>query len=197
MMSKSKKSAANFKNSEMNFTNMIPTEAIGIIMDKYGDEVKRLVYTYVKSYADTEDVTQEIFVTVYRKLSSFQGNSSFRTWLYAIAINKCKDHLKSWQYRNKKLKEKLLRANKINLTGTDSPEVQLLKQNETNQLFNQIMALSVKYREVIILFYFRDLSTKEISNILNVKEATVRTRLSRGRESLKKLLLEERGGTFG
>lgn len=176
---------------------MHPEQAIEVIMDTYGDEIKRLVYTYVKTTADTDDVSQEVFVTVYRKLHTFRKNSSLKSWIYSIAINKCKDHLRSWTNRNRKITDKLKQAVRSNKRTSSSPEQDLLRESESNELIQQIMELSVKYREAIILFYFKDFSIKEIGDMLHTNDATIRTRLFRGREQLKEILSAKRGETIG
>ncbi|SHG49631.1 sigma-70 family RNA polymerase sigma factor [Ornithinibacillus halophilus] len=193
-MGRSKSFHSPYEIDDLYVLQMNPEEAIETIMDAYGDEIKRLVFTYMNNSADTDDVTQEVFVTVYQKLNTFQGKSSLKSWIYSIAINKCKDHLRSWQSRNKRLKEKLMQSAQPGEQDVDTPEEQTIKQSESSKLLKQVMELPVRYREVIILFYFKELSTKEISNVLNTKEATVRTRLNRGREKLKKCLSNEEGG---
>ena len=167
-----------------------PARAIEKIMDDYGDGVKRLVYTYVKNEADTDDVTQEVFLTIYQKLDSYKGESSFKSWLYAIAINESKDHLRSWKYRSERLIEKLKETSHTwgAYHERENPLNHILKQSESEELFSELMNLSLKYREVLILYYFKELSTKEIAYALNLKEATIRTRLSRGREKLKSIV---------
>ncbi|MFC4558300.1 sigma-70 family RNA polymerase sigma factor [Virgibacillus kekensis] len=182
---------------EQEILNTAPTRAIEKIMDLYGDEIKRLIYTYVKNTADTDDVTQEVFVTVYKKLDTFKGQSSLRSWIYSIAINKAKDHLRSWQSRNKRLKDRLIQSARVKKDTSDSPEDHTLKQSEFSSLLNQVMGLPIKYREVIVLHYFKELSTKEIADALSMKEVSVRTRLKRGRDKLKQLLSAERGVTNG
>lgn len=166
-------------------------KGIEYIMDTYGNEIKRFIYTYLKNEADTDDVTQEVFVAVYLKLDSFQGNSSLRSWIYSIAINKCKDYLRSWRVRNHKLIEKITKLSHLPIKFSEAPEEHTIKIKETDLLLEKVLGLSIKYREVIILYYFKDLSVKEISYI--EKEPTVQTRLSRGRKKLKVLLLSERG----
>lgn len=158
------------------------------IMNMYGHDIKRLVFTYMKNQADTDEVTQDVFVTVYGKLSTFKGEASLRSWIYSIAINKCKDHLRRWQVRNQRLKERLKHFTLS--TETPSPEQQLLKQNERDHLVTIIMMLPVKYREILILYYFQEFTTDEISNMLNLNPSTVRSRLSRGRKRLKQLFIE-------
>ncbi len=163
-------------------------------MEMYGDEIKRLIFAYVKNSADTDDVTQEVFVTIYQKLNTFQGNSTLKSWIYSIAINKCKDYLRSWHVRNKRLREKLITSSHTMEKEEKTPEEQALQQDHSSELFHTVMELPIKYREIIILFYFKELSTGEISQILNMNEATIRTRLKRGREKLKESLSSLKGG---
>nr|WP_209480865.1 sigma-70 family RNA polymerase sigma factor [Virgibacillus litoralis] len=176
---------------------MNPAEAIAEIMDLYGDEIKRLIYTYVKNNADTDDVTQEVFMTIYQKLSTFQGKSTLKSWVYSIAINKSKDHLRSWRSRNKRLKEKLSQSARFLEKSDETPEEYMIRENESSDLLDKVMKLPINYREVIILYYFKELSAKEISYALNMKEVSVRTRLNRGREKLKQVLSLERGVNHG
>lgn len=168
-------------------------QALEIIMNSYGNEIKRLIYTYVKNEADTDDIAQEVFVTVYKKLHTFQKQSSLKSWLYSIAINKSKDYLRSWQVRNRNLMKRITREKKIKQPNLKSIEHRVVKDEENRKLITQIMELPLKYREVIILYYFNDFSTREISNITKVKDATIRTRLRRARERLKQNIDGERG----
>ncbi len=139
---------------------MDSTEALEKIMDEYGDDVKRFVYTYVKNQADTDDITQETFITVYKKLHTFQHKSSLRTWIFSIAVNKSKDYLRSFHTRH----------------------------DNFSELMDYIMKLSIKYREVLILYYFNDFSIKEIAHSLNQKESSIKTRLNRSRSKLAQVI---------
>ncbi|WP_369385783.1 sigma-70 family RNA polymerase sigma factor [Mesobacillus boroniphilus] len=75
-------------------------EKLSWLMDEYGDKIIRLAYTYVRSHQAAEDITQEVFLKCYEKMHLFRGDSSYKTWLYKITVNKCKDYLKSWSYKN-------------------------------------------------------------------------------------------------
>lgn len=196
-MESSQNSSPQYGVENDDFTNVSSTEKIEIIMEEYGDEIKRLIYTYMKNEADTDDVTQEVFITIYQKLDTYKGESSFKSWLYSIAINKCKDHLRSWKFRTEKLIQKMIETNRT--TGFDrekeNPLNHVVKQNESEELLNHLMNLPIKYREILILYYFKELSTKEIAYTLDVKEGTIRTRLIRGRDRLKRNYKGE--GNFG
>ncbi|MEK5209684.1 sigma-70 family RNA polymerase sigma factor [Psychrobacillus sp. FSL H8-0510] len=165
-----------------------PIKAVEIIMNTYGNEVKRFVYTYLHNEADTDDVTQEVFVTVYLKLSTFKGKSSLKSWIYSIAANKCKDHLRGNRLRQSKLMERITRQ-PISHQLNEVPE-EYQQSTIKEGLFEKIMELPIKYREVVILYYFKELSIKEISFILNVKEPTLQSRLSRARSKLRDLINE-------
>ncbi len=71
-------------------------DLIDEIMNKYGQEVLQLVYSYVNNKEVAEDVTQDIFVKCYKSLHTYKGKSDVKTWLWRIAINQCKDYIKSW-----------------------------------------------------------------------------------------------------
>lgn len=152
------------------------------IMTEYGQDILNLTYSYVKNVAIAEDLTQEIFVKCYLNLASFKQEASFRTWLWRIAINHCKDFLKSWHHRNVLLSTKAdieveARNNRV--------EDIVIEKDETNELEQAILALPLKYREPIYLFYYQDLSIKEIKEILGVRENTIKTRLRRAKVLLK------------
>ena len=172
-----------------------PEFILEMIMDEYGTKIKKLVYSYVNNWDIATDLTQEVFITVYQKLDGFQFRSSFKTWIFTVAINKCKDYLKSWHYRNMVLNEKLFFFMK---DTKKSPEVQVILQDVSNELYRNIWTLPTKSREVFILHYYEDLSIQEISDALNLSVSTVKTRLYRGKEKVKKLYSNEgRGEQLG
>ncbi len=172
------------------FTSMSKDEAIERLMTQYGEEIKRLVYTYTKNWAQADDLTQDVFVQIYLKLDQFSGRSSIRTWIYSIAINKCRDFKRSWHFRNIQLYEKVL-----SFTRTDSktPEFEVVQKDDKTYLMEQVLALPIKYREVILLFYYKDFSIEEISLVTGLNQGTIKTRLKRAREKLHNVLSENRG----
>lgn len=170
-------------------------EKIEFLMDEYGEEIKRLVYTYVKDHSAAEDLTQEIFITVYIKLDSFAGKSSVKTWIYSIAINKCKDYLKSWHVRKMTVQENIKELLKSTRRG---PDHEVVDKQDSEEIVNHVLKLAIPYREVILLYYYRHLSIKEVSEILGISESTVKVRLHRAREKLRKPLEHlERGEDNG
>lgn len=180
---------------EFDFQAMTREEQIEVLMDQFGEEIKRLVYTYVKNHSTAEDVTQDIFITVYLKLDSFAGNSSIKTWIYSIAINKCKDHLKSWHVRRMTVQENIKGLVKSSRRG---PDHEMLGKLDSEQIVDEVLKLAIPYREVILLYYYRHLSIKEVSDVLGISESSVKVRLHRAREKLRRPLeLLERGEADG
>jgi RNA polymerase sigma-70 factor (ECF subfamily) len=174
-------STGNYK-SESYIFDLDKKTALKILMKEYGEEIKRLIYTYTKNWSSADDLSQEVFVSVYMHLDDFKRNSSIRSWIYSIAINRCKDYLKSWHYRNIKLFETfpILKA------GTSkTPEQQVMMENDSQEMIERIFSLPIKYREVIILFHYKELSIKEISELLKISESTIKLRLKRGRDKLR------------
>lgn len=157
------------------------------IMNKYGQEILQLVYSYVNNKEVAEDLTQDIFVKCYKSLHTYKGKSKLRTWLWRIAINHCKDYIKSWY--NKKV---IVAENESTYTGVqkESVEQTVIQNEEDRRLASVVMNLPIKYREVIYLFYFEELPIKDIAMVIEVKENTVKTRLKRAKELLKKGLEE-------
>lgn len=156
-------------------------EALICLMKEYGEEIKRLVYTFVKNWTQAEDITQDVFITIYTKLDSFQKKSAIRSWIYSIAINKSKDYLKSWQYRKLQLSDKITG---VTFSEKNNVEVRVITHSEDQILYQAVLQLPLKYREVILLHYYKGFLVRETSEFLSLNEATVKTRLSRGRKLL-------------
>ncbi|MCF6139370.1 sigma-70 family RNA polymerase sigma factor [Pseudalkalibacillus berkeleyi] len=164
-------------------------EVIEHMMDQYGEKLTRLAYTYVKDWGRAEDIVQEVFVTCYTKLDTFRGESSVKTWIYRITINRCHDYHRTWSFRNLQFTDKISRWMKGDLK---TPESDLLAKDEKQVLANQVLSLPIKYREMLLLYYFEELSVQEISLMLLINESTIKTRLHRGRQLLKEVITSER-----
>lgn len=155
-------------------------------MEQHGDYLKRLIYTYVKDFQKSEDIVQEVFVKFYKNLESFEGRSSIKTYLYRIAVNECNNYLRSWHYRKLEFTERIKLFKK-----RSSVEGEYIQQEQHQNIAELISSLPVKYREVIWLYYYVELSVAEIADVLKCSVNTVKTRLARGRR-LARLTFEER-----
>jgi RNA polymerase sigma-70 factor, ECF subfamily len=152
------------------------------IVSAYVNDIRKIVFSYVKNHHAMEDITQEVFLSAYNNLEHFRGDSSVKNWLIKIAVNKSKDYLRSWQYRRVQVTNWLAKEE----LDKNDVELKVIINFRDKELANIIMELPVKYREVIILYYYQDLDTNEISSLLNLSVNTVKTRLIRGRDLLKR-----------
>ncbi|MBA9025778.1 sigma-70 family RNA polymerase sigma factor [Peribacillus huizhouensis] len=154
------------------------------IMMTYGQDILQLVYSYVKNLPLAEDLTQEIFVKCYQALPRYRGEAKIRTWLWRIAINHCKDYLKSWYYRQVELNT----GNYANCQAVDHVEQDIIQKDEDKVLSDAVMNLPVKYREVIYLYYFQELTIKEMAEMTGNSQSTIKTRMRRAKHILKNSL---------
>ena len=136
--------------------------------------LKRLCYLYLHDQAMAEDAVQETFLKVYRSLKDFRGEASEKTYLTRIAINTCKDMLRSGWFRH--------------MDRRVTPE-ELPSRTETDPYHREVAAavmnLPRRLREVILLYYYRGLTMEEIAEILEISQPAVSGRIKRAREKLK------------
>ncbi|MCD7035537.1 sigma-70 family RNA polymerase sigma factor [Metabacillus sp. GX 13764] len=162
-------------------------EYLNQLMSQYGDELSYLVYSYVKDIETAKDLVQNSFVAAYLQLDNFEGRSSARTWLYRIAINKCKDHLKSAAYKKMRLTGELPELIDLDKSPAETAE----RKAQSAAIKRAVFRLPLKYREIIVMMYYQELTIKEIAEILKIPEASVRTRLRRAKQKLEPLLKKE------
>lgn len=172
--------------SSSEISHMSNEQLLVWLMEEYGNMIVRLAYTYVKQKQVAEDIAQEVFISCYNGLDRFQKKASFKTWLYRITVNKCKDYISSWSYKHIHYKDFFGMLKKDTLVDS---EVMDREKNEV--IFNKTLALPIKLREVIILHYYEDLSISEISESLAINSNTVKTRLHRARKKLKVFFEED------
>ncbi len=137
--------------------------------------VYRLAYSYVKNKADAEDITQDVFLKLYKFHGEFQADENCKAWLIRVTINLSKNLLRSgWFTKRTELTE-------------DIP----CEDEEDRSLIEYVMKLPEKYRVTIHLYYYEGYSVKEIADMTGASVSSVTTRLMRGRERLKEMLLKE------
>lgn len=152
------------------------------LMHQYTESLIRLAYYYVKDLQVAEDIVQEVFIKFYHNQHHYEERGELKAFLTKMTINKSKDYLKSWAYRKVQLQNKLFsHASKRNLD-------ELVKKDEQAIIGEAILELPLKQREVLIYFYFNEITITEIAHILSIPEGTVKTRLRRGKELLKNQL---------
>ena len=143
---------------------------------KYIDTVYRLALTRMKNVPEAEDITQTVFLKLYREPKPFASEVHVKHWLIRVTINEC----------NKVFRNPFRAAENI----ADYANTLRFETAEQSDLFDAVMALSEKYRLPIFLYYYEEYSTAEISKLLKLPVPTVITRLRRGREQLKRHLQE-------
>ena len=159
------------------------------LVDRYKDRVFRLLGRYCRDPVECEDLAQEVFLKVFRKLHTFQQESAFFTWLYRITVNAATDHLSRASHRRLRLVEE------DSLLDPGSPDVEAsspmapLMVAELAAVTRKIVAdLPEKYRTILILREFEDLSYNEIAAVLQIHLGTVESRLFRARQRFKEQL---------
>lgn len=173
------------------------TDAFSQLVLLYEKKAINFTYRILNDLGDAQDATQEAFLRVFDKIDSFQGNSSFSTWFYTILNNICLDILR----------KRSRQADTISIGQTDSndeeyelqiedlspgPYEQLQKKNAMEALEKALSLLSDEHRTVIIMRDLNGLEYEEIAKILNVNLGTVKSRLSRARLALRKVLAENK-----
>ena len=152
-------------------------------VSNFKNNIYGIAFHYFRNPQDAEDIVQEVFLKLYRETKEFESEEHLRNWLIRVTINQCKKiSVSSWFTKHTSLPE---------YAAGIWPDPQEEKMgNEESDLFLNVMALPKKYRIAVHLYYYEDYSTKEIAELLRVKEATVRTRLARARKMLKDTLSE-------
>lgn len=168
-------------------------ESFETLVERYHQKVYGLAFRYMSNEDDAYDMSQEAFIKAYRALDSFKGNSSFGTWLYRITTNVCLDELR----RRKRRISALSIDEPIYNNSGDEIEKELTDpgagadiQYEQQELGRQIQAclaeLKPDHRTAIVLRDIMELSYEEIADVLNCSVGTVKSRINRARNNLKK-----------
>lgn len=160
--------------------------AFEMIVEKYKDYIFKISYSMVNDYHFAEDISQESFIKIYRSLSSFDFRSSFSTWIYRITYNTALDEIR------KQKKEKAVSIQDVQIEDlredSASPEEEVIEKDERSAVEKAISSLPDDHKILINLFYRRGMSLAEISNITGLNIGTVKSRLNRAKEKLKKIL---------
>ena len=147
----------------------------------YVDDLFRIAYTYVQNAQLAEDIVQDVFLKAFERQEQFRGDSNYKTYLVRMTINRSKDILKSWPYRNFVLKNTVLNL----LHFEQSAEDVVLSKNRHSEIAEKILTLKPKYREVLYFYYYHDYDVKALAKLLGISENTIKTRLVRARKQLK------------
>ena len=141
---------------------------------RYGSMVYRIALSQTKNKEDAEDVFQEAFLSLIRSNPSLESEEHRKAWLIRVTLNCCKKHFRFMK--------------KVTVPLTEDIPCEFTPEEE--DVYGAVLSLPQKYKAVIHLFYYEDLPVKEISEILNIKENAVKTRLFRARQMLQPKLRE-------
>src|SRR5215831_18900139 len=164
-------------------------DAFAQLVERYKDPVYHVAYRMLGNAAEAEDVAQEAFVRAYTQLSTYKSEHRFSTWLLSIASHLAIDQLRRRRFLALPLEDVPL----LEWLADDdtSPEEAALEGEQQDEMQQLIAKLPAKYRAVVILRYWQDLSYEEIATALNLTPALVKARLHRARELLARYLKDE------
>jgi len=172
------------------------------LAETYGSKIYQLAFRYLRNKEDAEEVMQDVLFKVYRKVGAFRGDAALSSWIYRITFNSAMSRLRTAKYQRTQNDE-------LSITGADGDELsnrheiadwsgiadeQVFRSQLRQTVFNAILALPAIYRAPVMLRDIQGMSTEEASEILRVKDQTLKSRLHRGRLILRKQLADFAGG---
>ena len=154
-----------------------PLEAL---IERYQRSLYAAAFNICRNHEDANDAVQDTFIQYYTSRKEFRDEEHLKAWLLRVAVNRAKDITRSFWRRNK-------------ISIEEYAEEIPFENQEDRELFEAVMKLPEKYRDVIHLYYYEELSVKEIAGILGASQGSVKMRLSRGRSFLRDVFKEEEG----
>lgn len=161
------------------------TEAFSRLVEKYRQKVFQTSMGFLHNADDAEDLTQDIFVKVWYSLKSFDGRSTFSTWLYRIAVNQAinrvrKNKLRSFVGINSEIHESQY--------SDDNAEETLERKELKKQIWQAIDKLKSNQKKAFVLFYYQELSIKEVAEVMDLSQKATESLVFRARKNLQKTL---------
>ena len=150
---------------------------VEMLVERYHQNLFAVAFNVCKNREDAEEVVQDAFIQYHLKKIDFQSEEHIRAWRIRVTINKAKNAARTFWRRHRTSLEETMAALNFN-------------DQESEQLFEAVMALPQKYRIVVHLFYYEDYSVHEMAELLSLSESNVKTRLSRARAMLRDTLKE-------
>jgi RNA polymerase sigma-70 factor (ECF subfamily) len=157
------------------------TNTFSVLVKRHKEKVRNIIYLTISNGSVVDDIAQEVFITVHKNLKNFRFESQFTTWLYRITVNKCKDHLRKLQVRRIFLPIKEAEDRSENVNNLES-------ENVSEIVMSAITKLPAKLRVPLILKDIEGFSYQEIADATQCEMGTVKSRIFRAREGLRKIL---------
>ena len=161
-------------------------EAYGRLVEKYSGRIINVAYAMMSDRHEAEDIAQEAFVRAYKGLARFERKAKFSSWLYQIALNLCKDHLKAKSRHAKSAGEEQLEG--VDGNPREEAGAQIVQGELSEKMREAIQELPLLYRESFVLRHLQGLDYADIAKITEVPADTVRVRAYRAREMLRQTL---------
>jgi len=177
--------------------------ALRDLAEAYGSKIYQLAFRYLRNKEDAEEVTQDVLYKVYRKVGAFRGDAALSSWIYRITFNAAMSRLRTAKYQRTQNDELSMTVSDGDDTVSSRHEVadwsdladeKVFRSQLRRRVFSAILALPAIYRAPVMLRDIQGMSTEEASEILRVKDQTLKSRLHRGRLILRKQLADFAGG---
>lgn len=186
-------------NSETEFIDRLKAResaAFDTLVERYSGEVFAMLYRLTENADEASDLTQETFLNALRSVSKFRGDAGLKTWLFRIAINESRNRFRWWKRRKREQTvslDSLIGSTEMTVSETiadtgQSPEDDVLRREREAALRMALLDLPLVFREAVILCDIEGLSYEETARALDVGLGTVKSRISRGREELRRKL---------
>jgi RNA polymerase sigma-70 factor (ECF subfamily) len=164
--------------------------AFAEVYQRYSEMVYNLSLRLSGDPAEAEDLSQEIFLRVYRHLGRFRGGASLKTWVYRVALNHCRSRLGRRRAPGQPLPEAGSRGEPAD--PQRGPEERAAAADEGRRVARALLRVPPRFREALVLRDLEGLSYQEVAAVLGVRLGTVRSRIARGRDRLRQVLEETR-----
>ena len=177
--------------------------ALRDLAETYGSKIYQLAFRYLRNKEDAEEVMQDVLYKVYRKVGAFRGDAALSSWIYRITFNAAMSRLRTAKYQRTQNDElsmtvvegdDALPARHEIADWSDMADERVFRSQLRRKVFSAILALPAIYRAPVMLRDIQGMSTEEASELLRVKDQTLKSRLHRGRLILRKQLADFAGG---
>lgn len=175
----------------------INNDTLAGLMDDYGNDVWNYVYFLTRNTEQADDLSQEVFVRAYTGIANYRGDCSIKTWLLTITRNTTFTYRKSRFFRSSLWGETLsLESDQGDQSGSKktmrersaypSAEIEVIRKVHITEIWDIVLALPEKFREILLLHLRYELTTVEIADMLRISQGTVKSRLSRAKDKVRK-----------
>lgn len=147
------------------------------VVERFSTDVFRMAYARTNNKTDAEDITQETFIKYMKETKPFEDEKHVKAWLLRVTINQSINLVTSAWYRKS--------------TAMEEADAIAKELEEKSDVYDAVMKLPERYRVVVHLYYYEGYSVQEISNLLKIKESTIKSQLKRARAKLKEMLKED------